>query len=106
MPIAYSVTIAWAISATRFRSSEAPVVTAPKTIALGRPAAEEHRHVVDELLARLEVAVLLGQVQRVAQRPAARDDRDLVDRVDARQQLGAQRVAGLVEGDDAALVRR
>ena len=57
-----------------------------------------------QLLARLEVAVLLGEVQRVAERPAARDDRDLVHAVDAGQQLGAQRVAGLVEGDDAALV--
>ena len=71
---------------------------------LRRAAAEQHRHVVDQLLARLEVAVLLGQVERVAERPAARDDRDLVHAVDAGQQLGAQRVAGLVEGDDAALV--
>ena len=71
---------------------------------LGDAPAEQHRHVVDQLLARLQVAVLLGQVERVAQRPAAGDDRDLVHAVDAGQQLGAQRVAGLVPGDDAALV--
>ena len=67
-------------------------------------AAEQHGHVVDQLLARLEVAVLLREVERVAQRAPARHDRDLVHAVDARQQLGAQRVAGLVERDDAALV--
>ena len=32
VPIAYSWTIAWVISATRCRSFDAPVVTAPKTI--------------------------------------------------------------------------
>jgi hypothetical protein len=67
-------------------------------------AAEQHGHVVDQLLARLEVAVLLGQVQRVAERAAAGDDRDLVHAVHARQQLGADRVTGLVEGDDPALM--
>ena len=71
---------------------------------LRRAAAEQHGHVVDQLLAGLEVAVLLREVERVAQRAPARHDRDLVHAVDARQQLGAQRVARLVEGDDAALV--
>ena len=71
---------------------------------LRHAAGEQHGHVVDQLLAGLEVAVLLRQVERVAQRAAARHDRDLVDAVDAGQQLGAERVAGLVPGDDAALV--
>ena len=68
-------------------------------------AAEQDRHLVDELVARLEVGVLVGKVDDVAERAAARDDRDLVDAVDAgaAQQLAAQRVAGLVVGDDAAL---
>ena len=59
---------------------------------------------VDQLGPGLEVAVLLREVQHVAERLAARDDRDLVRAVDAGQQLGAERVAGLVEGDHAALV--
>src|SRR6185503_19361183 len=71
---------------------------------LGRTPSQENGHVVDELLARLEVAVLFRQVQRVAERTAARDDRDLVGAVDAGEDLGAQGVAGLVERDDAALV--
>ena len=73
---------------------------------LGDAAAEEDRHLVDELVAGLQVGVLVGQVDHVAQRAAARDDRDLVHAVDAVDQLAAQRVAGLVEGHDAALVRR
>ena len=56
---------------------------------LGDAAAEEHGHLVDELLARLEVGVLVGQVHHVAERLAARHDRDLVDAVDGHQQLAA-----------------
>src|SRR3954470_20332733 len=70
---------------------------------LGYAAAEEDGHLVDELVAGLEVGVLVGQVDDVAQRAAARHDRDLVHAVDARQQLAAQRVARLVVGGDAAL---
>ena len=92
------------ISATCWRSSDAPVVTAPKTSCSAARPAEQDRHLVDQLGPRLEVAVLLREVQHVAERLAARDDRDLVRAVDARQQLGAERVAGLVEGDHAALV--
>src|SRR3954452_14244269 len=66
-------------------------------------AAEQHRHLVDELVARLQVGVLVGQVDDVAERAAARDDRDLMDAVDAAEQLAADGVAGLVVGDDAAL---
>ena len=43
---------------------------------LGRAAAQQHGHHVDQLGAGAQVAVLGGQVERVAQRPAARDDRD------------------------------
>ena len=50
---------------------------------LGDAAAEQHGHVVEQLLARLQVAVLGGQVERVAERAAARDDRDPVHAVDA-----------------------
>ena len=51
---------------------------------------------------RHQVAVLLGQVERVAQGLAARHDRDLVHLRDRGQQLRHQRVAGLVVGDDRA----
>ena len=71
---------------------------------LGGPAAEQHRHEVDQLLAGLQVAVLLGEVERVAERLPAGHDRDPVHAVDRGQQLAAQRVAGLVVGDDALLV--
>ena len=71
---------------------------------LGHAAAEQHGHVVEQLLAGLQVAVLGGQVQRVAERAAARHDRDAVHPVDRRQQLAAQRVARLVVGDDPLLV--
>ena len=71
---------------------------------LGSAAAEEHRHEVDQLLAGLQVAILLGEVQRVAQRAAVGDDRDPVHAIDGRQQLAAQRVARLVVGDDPLLV--
>ena len=72
---------------------------------LGHASAEQHRHVVEQLLARLQVAVLGGQVERVAERLPARHDRDAVHAVDRRQQLAAQRMPGLVEGDHALLVR-
>ena len=71
---------------------------------LGDPPAEEHDQVVHELLLGLQVAVLLGQVERVAERAAARDDRDAVHLLDAREQLRAERVAGLVVGDHPLLV--
>ncbi len=72
---------------------------------LGDPPAEQDGHVVDQLLAGLQVAVLGRQVERVPQRPPARHDRDPVDAVDRRQQLAAERVAGLVKGDDPLLVQ-
>ena len=71
---------------------------------LGRAAAEQHDEIVAQLVLRLQVAVLVGEVERVAERPAAGNDRDLVDLLDRGQQLRAERVARLVEGDDALLV--
>ena len=92
------------MSATRLRSSEAPVVIAPKTICSATRPPEQHGHVVQQLLARLQVAVLGGQVQRVAERASARDDRDPVDAVHRGEQLAAERVPGLVEGHHPLLV--
>ncbi len=71
---------------------------------LGDAPAEQDGHLVDELVARLEVGVLVGEVHDVAQRPPAGHDRDLVHAVGRDQELAAQRVPGLVVGDDAALV--
>ena len=71
---------------------------------LRRAAAEQHRHLVLELLARHQEAVLGRALDGVAERAdAARDDRDLVHRVGARQRQRDQRMAHLVVGDDLAL---
>ena len=102
VPIAKSWTIEWAMSATRRKVVGGAGRDRAEHELLGDAAAQQHRHVVDQLLARLQVAVLRGQVERVAERAAARHDRDPVDAVDRRQQLAAERVAGLVVGDDAA----
>ena len=71
---------------------------------LGGPTAERRRDVVLELALRAEVAILLRQRPGDAHRHASRHDRDLVDRVRVRQKLEAQRVAGLVVGDDVLLL--
>ena len=71
---------------------------------LGHAPAQQHDHVVEQLLLGLEVAVLLGQVERVAERLAARDDRDAVDLLHRGQHLRAERVARLVVGHHALLV--
>ena len=72
---------------------------------LGRAATEQGIVIViEQLLSGLQIAVLVGEVERVAERPAARHDRDAMDAVDPRQHLGAEGVAGLVVGDDALLV--
>ena len=71
---------------------------------LGGASGQQHRDLVDQLLARADVAVLLGQVERVAERVAARHDRDLVERVGVAEQVRDERVAGLVVGDDALLL--
>ena len=71
---------------------------------LGDAAAQEHGHVVDHLVARLQAPVLFGDGQRIAQRLAAADDGDLVDGVCVVEQVAHQRVAALVVGDAAALL--
>ena len=74
------MTIAPAISATRSQVVGGAGRDGAEHELLRGAAAEQHRHVVDQLLARLQVAVLVGQVQRVAERPAARHDRDACTR--------------------------
>ena len=48
---------------------------------LCRAAAQQHRNLVQHLVARAQEVVLLRHLHGVAQRLAARDDRDLVDGV-------------------------
>ena len=102
----YSSIIERLISAIRRRSSEAPVVTRLEHDLLGDVAAQQHLHVVEQVLLRHQVAVLLGQVERVAERLSARHDRDLVHLRHRGEQLRDQRVTGLVVGDDPLLARR
>ena len=106
VPIPYSWTIERAIAVTRLEVVGGAGGHPAEGDLLGDAPGEQHLHVVDQLLARLQVAVLLRQVERVAERLAAGDDRDLLHLVDARQQLGDERVAGLVPGDDPLLVSR
>ena len=63
----------------------------------GAAGEDEGQTVVEVGLADVH-AVFLGHELRHAQSPAARDDRHLVELVDARQQPGGQRMAGLVVG--------
>ena len=69
-------------------------------------AGERHDHPVDELLLRVEVALLLGQMKRVSQRVPARDDRRLLHRRRVSHQVRHQRVARLVVGEDPLLLVR
>ena len=55
---------------------------------LGHAPAHQHRELVAQLLAGHHELVLLGQRERVAERPAARDHPDLVDRVRVRAGRG------------------
>jgi hypothetical protein len=80
------------------------VVIGPEHHVLGHAAGEQHHHVLDQLLLGPEVAVLLGQVERVAEGAPARDDRDLVHALDGGEELGAQGVARLVVGDHPLLL--
>ena len=64
----------------------------------GAPA-QEDRDPVDQVLLRVVVLVVEGQLLREAERAAARDDRDLVHRVGAWQEIGHERVARLVVRD-------
>ena len=71
---------------------------------LGGASREKHLHQVEELLLRVQIAVLLRRVQRVAERAPARDDRHLLDGLRAADKMGHERVAGLVVGEDALLL--
>ena len=72
---------------------------------LGRPAAEQHRQLVHQVLLLHQIAVFGRQLHRVAERAeAARDDRDLVHRIHAGQGAGDNCVARLVVGDDLPLL--
>src|SRR5829696_1241545 len=104
----YSNTIARASDVTFSRSLAAPFVTRPKTT---RSAGEPDLHPVDQLLARVQVAVLVGQVERVAERVSARHDRGLLHGIahEVRHHGVASLVvredATLLLGDDAALLK-
>ena len=104
VPMPYCVTIERLISWTLRRSSDGAGGDLAEDDVLGHPAAEQHDQVVEQLVPGLQVAVLLGQVERVAERLAARDDRDAVHLLHRGQQLRAERVAGLVVGDHPLLV--
>ena len=71
---------------------------------LGGAAGERDLHPVDELLPRVQVAVLLGEVERVAEGLAARDDRRLVHGEALAHQVRHERVAALVVGEDPLLL--
>ena len=78
----------------------------PKDDALGGASAEKHRHLVLQLLARHQEAVLGRSLNRVAERAdAAWNDRDLVHRIAARQRKRDERVPHLVVRDDLAFLR-
>src|SRR5947209_1259191 len=66
---------------------------------LGGPATEQDGDAIDQVLPRIVVLVVQRQLLGEAERAAARDDRHLVDRIRARQEVGDQRVAGLVVSD-------
>ena len=66
---------------------------------LGHATAHEYGQLVAHLAERVEHLVLLGDGQRVAERPSARDDADLVHGIGMRQQVADEGVAALVVGD-------
>src|SRR5579864_7501688 len=70
---------------------------------LGDAAAHEHGEAVGQPVARVVEFVLLGQLQRHAERHPAGNDRDLVDRIRVRQHRRDERVARLVDGRDLLL---
>src|SRR5207245_4524683 len=66
---------------------------------LGGPATEQDGDAIDQVLPRIVVLVIQGQLLGEAQCAASRDDRHLVDGIRARQEVGDQRVASLVVGN-------
>ncbi len=71
---------------------------------LGGPAGERDLHHVEQLLLRVEVAILDGKVVGEAESVAAPDDRHLLDRHHVAHQVGEERVAALVVGEDPLLL--
>ena len=71
---------------------------------LGGTASQQGHDLVEQLVAGLQVGVLGRRVGDEAKRRPAGDDREDLRRVEA-EQLAAERVAGLVVGDDPPLLR-
>ena len=71
---------------------------------LGGTPGEQHLEEIEELLLRMQVAVLLRRVERVAEGPAPGDDRHLLHRLRIADEVRHQRVAALVVGEDALLL--
>src|SRR5713226_1985469 len=70
---------------------------------LGAAPAQQDGDPVDQVLPRVVVLVVERQLLGEPERAAARDDRHLVHGVGARQEVGDERVARLVVGDNALL---
>ena len=73
---------------------------------LGGPPGEQHLQEVEQLLLRVQVAVLLGSVQGVAERAPSRHDRHLLHRLRIAYEVRHERVTGFVIGEDALLLVR
>ena len=71
---------------------------------LGGAAAHRHRDLLEQRLARGQVAVLGRQRDRQAERLAARHDRDLVHRIGVLEEVADERVAHLVVRGDPLLL--
>ena len=72
---------------------------------LGRAAAEQHRELIEQILALHQVTIFERQLHRVAERAeAALHDRDLVHRIHVGDERRDERVARLVIRDDLALL--
>jgi hypothetical protein len=78
--IPYSKTIARANSVTFLEVVRRAVRHAAEHDLLGGTAAEVDLHQVDELFLRVQVTVLGGKIERVAESLAARNDRYLLHR--------------------------
>jgi len=88
----------------RYTMSEKELLARMTVMMGGRAAAHHHRHPGEQLLLAHGIAILNGQLQRVAERMRpARDDRHLVERVGFRGQQRDQRMAGFMERRDLLL---
>src|SRR6266540_1411552 len=71
---------------------------------LGSAPRQRDLHHVHELFFRGHVAILGGEVERVPEGGSTGDDRHLLHRCDLAHQVGHERVAGFVVGENAALL--